>query len=241
MSNHAHDSTGGLFTQHLNHLLFIEKLQDNEQLFKQFSKNHGHVFSKGGGIPDGGGIPKANNGLNAGGMGKHHPAIQAEMLGEPDDPLQEKQDIQETEFENKKKHPEAPVTKVSIQGEIKSLTKTGGETEGTQMVPQGAHGVSDAQSTALKVAMRNYGEGEKKAFHGTSTRHVVLIRPDGGTYDMGSQAKASVALGMTKHALQGGRAPKNEFDHRVMKDNNVIAFVSKDGKKMFGNLKKYDA
>jgi hypothetical protein len=243
---------GDLFGHHLKQMLFIQNLQENENAFMRFSKQHGQIFKSGGGLSQAeSGFRKDNNALPNGGFSKHHPALQAEMQADPTytssvvDGLPamtatgSAPDYQETEFENKKTKPPAELTKISIEGEIKSLT--GGGNASTQSVPmgEGKNGIHGAQIHALEAMMK--GSAGKKAFSSNTTRHVILIKPDGDIYDLQSQARASASLGITKHALQGGKgkSPKNEFDHTNVKNHGMVVFVTAETKKTMQNLKQY--
>lgn len=251
---------GDLFGQHLKQMMFMNKLQENEHAFRSFVKHNGEILPKGGGLGAGGGLQVNNNALPSGGFGKHHPEIQAQMIGggyergyevKFEDGIPDitptgtmvggglQGDRQQTEFEqNKKGVPEAPVTKISIQGEIKQLTGLDTPPEGAQPIPSD---ITAPQREALELARRRLDPEEaKRLFTGNSTRHVVLISEDGNTYDLGSQAKAAKTLALTKHAIQMGKPPKHHFDIRNLKDHGVVAFVDKDTKKLFENLKKYE-
>jgi archaellum component FlaD/FlaE len=222
------------FSDHIEKLLFIKRLQARENSFNKFLTGQG-ILAEGGGMAHGGGLG-SGGGLDSSGFKNRRPAVQTAMLSNDKDDVDFMQaEINLTEIDNanmveykdaeplesKAEEPKAQAT--NKKGKPKNITLNG--------VTKSIWNKSDV-GNIQKIAEHTIGDYDKnqhdtKDFHGTTSK-AVIFEKDGVVLKYKSISELSKAVGMSKYQLLKGFKPKkngDSFYHEKLK--GTLTFVNR--------------
>ena len=217
------------FSDHIEKLLFIKRLQARENSFNKFLTGQG-ILAEGGGMAHGGGLG-SGGGLDSSGFKNRRPAVQTAMLSNDKDDVDFIQaEINLTEIDNANiveyKDPESIETKAKAtnkKGKPKNITLNG--------VTNSIWNISEV-GNIKKIAEHTIGDYDKhqhdtKDFHGTTSK-AVIFEKDGVVLKYKSISELSKAVGMSKYQLLKGFKPKkngDSFYHEKLK--GALTFVNR--------------
>jgi hypothetical protein len=201
------------FSDHIDKMLFIKRLQSRENLFNKFLTGDG-VLPSGGGLARGLGLP-SGGGLDNSGFKNRRPAIQAEMLSttKDEDEIQAEENYVQlssvaTEKTKKDEYGEKQmVTKDKKTGNIKEI-KLNGTTKSIWGKNETLAIVEKSQND-----MDNYEkkQNDPKNFHGTTSK-AVIFEKDGIVSKYKSISELGKAIKMSKYQILKGFKPKKNGD-----------------------------
>jgi hypothetical protein len=217
------------FSDHMEKLMFIKRLQARENSFNKFLTGQG-ILDEGGGMAHGGGLG-SGGGLDSSGFKNRRPAVQTAMLSnDKDDDDFTQAEINLTEIDNativEYKDPESLETKAQVidkKGKPKNITLNG--------VTKSIWNIADV-GNIHKIAEHTIGDYDKhqhdtKDFHGTTSK-AVIFEKDGVVLKYKSISELSKAVGMSKYQLLKGFKPKkngDSFYHEKLKGS--LTFVNR--------------
>jgi len=235
------------FSDHIEKLLFIKRLQSRENSFNKFLTCDG-ILADGGGMARGGGLG-SGGGLDSSGFKNRRPAVQIAMLSNDKnegDFVEAKENILElsnvvlSEYkgtgsasskeekveEGKEVEPKVEETRVQTKdkgGKFKKITLKG--------VTKSVWGKSEIRSIQ-KISEHTIGDYDKfehdtKDFTGTTSK-AVIFEKDGVILKYKSISELSKAVGMNKYKILKGFKPKkngDSFFHEKLK--GTLTFVNR--------------
>jgi len=217
------------FSDHMEKLLFIKRLQARENSFNKFLTGQG-ILPNGGGLAHGGGLG-SGGGLDNSGFKNRRPAVQAEMLStaKDDDVIMAERNITEITNANMEEYKDHE----SLEAKVQAKDKTGNPKEIT------LNGVTKSiwNSTELGYVGERTDEiltefnkrphDDPKNFHGTTSK-AVIFEKDGVVLKYKSISELSKAVGMSKYQLLKAFKPKkngDSFYHEKLK--GTLTFVNR--------------
>jgi hypothetical protein len=213
------------FSDHIEKLNFIKRLQARENLFNKFLTGQG-ILDEGGGMAHGGGLG-SGGGLNDGGFKNRRPAIQTEMVTSTkgDDVIRAEDNIEEL-VNNEKYRDDSKVATVAYvddTGADKDITLSGI-----------TKSIWDRKmiDNIYNYAVRNVAEYDAKQhdpdnFKGTTPKSIIFEK-DGEILKFKSIASLSKNTGYSKYQILKGFKPKkhgDSFFHEKM--GGTLTFVDK--------------
>ena len=231
------------FSDHMEKLLFIKRLQARENSFNKFLTGQG-ILAEGGGMAHGGGLG-SGGGLDSSGFKNRRPAVQTAMLSndkneddfmEANENLVELSNVEMVEYtgkgsisskaeESKAEESKAEETRVQARGggKFKKITLTG--------VTKSVWDKSEIRSIQ-KISEHTIGDYDKfehdtKDFTGTTSK-AVIFEKDGVVLKYKSISELSKAVGMSKYQILKGFKPKkngDSFFHEKLK--GTLTFVNR--------------
>jgi len=227
------------FSDHMEKLMFIKRLQSRENSFNKFLTGQG-ILAEGGGMAHGGGLG-SGGGLDSSGFKNRRPAVQTAMLSndkDDDDFMQaeinlaeinnativdykDPESLESKAEESKAQEPKAQAT--NKKGKPKNITLNG--------VTKSIWNKSDV-GNIQKIAKHTIGDYDKhqhdtKDFRGTTSK-AVIFEKDGVVLKYKSISELSKAVGMSKYQLLKGFKPKkngDSFYHEKLK--GTLTFVNR--------------
>jgi len=216
------------FSDHIEKLLFIKRLQARENSFNKFLTGDG-ILANGGGMAHGGGLG-SGGGLDSSGFKNRRPAVQAEMLSttKDDGVIMAVSNITEMINSNMDEYKDDE----SLETKGVAIDKTGNPKNIT------LSGVTKSIWTRSEIEdIRNFTEEtldeynkhhhDPKNFHGTTSK-AVIFEKDGVVLKYKSISELSKAVGMSKYQLLKGFKPKkngDSFYHEKLK--GTLTFVNR--------------
>ena len=217
------------FSDHMEKLLFIKRLQARENSFNKFLTGDG-ILANGGGMAHGGGLG-SGGGLDSSGFKNRRPAVQTAMLSnDKDDDELMQANINITEITNANmveyKDHESLETKSqarNLKDKPKNITLNG--------VTKSIWNKSDV-GNIQKIAEHTIGDYDKfehdtKDFAGTTSK-AVIFEKNGVVLKYKSISELSKAVGMSKYQILKGFKPKkngDSFYHEKLK--GTLTFVNR--------------
>jgi DNA-binding phage protein len=216
------------FSDHMEKLLFIKRLQARENSFNKFLTGDG-ILDAGGGMAKGGGLG-SGGGLDSSGFKNRRPAVQAEMLSTTkyDGVIMAESNITEITNANMEEYKDDDSLETKAQatnkkGNPKNITLNG--------VTKSIWNISDV-GNIQKIAEHTIGDYDKhqhdtKDFRGTTSK-AVIFEKDGVVLKYKSISELSKAVGMSKYQLLKGFKPKkngDSFYHEKLK--GTLTFVNR--------------
>jgi hypothetical protein len=226
------------FSDHVEKLLFIKRLQARENSFNKFLTGDG-ILAEGGGMARGGGLG-SGGGLDSSGFKNRRPAVQTAMLSndkneddfiEANENLVELSNVEMVEYtgkgsvSSKAEESKAEETRVQARGEgkFKTITLSG--------VAKSVWEKSDIRSIQ-KISEHTIGDYDKfehdvKDFTGTTSK-AVIFEKDGVILKYKSISELSKAVGLSKYQILKGFKPKkngDSFFHEKLK--GTLTFVNR--------------
>jgi len=217
------------FSDHMEKLLFIKRLQARENSFNKFLTGDG-ILANGGGMAHGGGLG-SGGGLDSSGFKNRRPAVQTAMLSnDKDDDVLMQAESNLTEITNANmveyKDAESLETKARAtnkKGNSKNITLNGV----TKSIWTSSE-IGDIQKfTEYTIGEYNKHQHDPKDFHGTTSK-AVIFEKDGVVLKYKSISELSKAVGMSKYQLLKGFKPKkngDSFYHEKLK--GTLTFVNR--------------
>ena len=213
------------FSDHIEKLLFIKRLQARENSFNKFLTGQG-ILADGGGIARGGGLG-SGGGLNDGGFKNRRPAIQTEMVTsvKGDDVLISEGNIEEL-VNNEKYRDDSKVATVSY------FDATGADKDITLSGITKSIWDRTVIDTIYDSAIRNVDEHDAKQhdpdnFKGTTPKSIIFEK-DGNILKFKSIAGFSKYTGFSKYQILKRFKPKKHGDSFVHeKLGGTLTFVDK--------------
>ena len=200
------------FSDHIEKLLFIKRLQARENSFNKFLTGQG-ILDEGGGLAHGGGLG-SGGGLDNSGFKNRRPAVQAEMLSTTkDDGVIEAEEtriqLSGAVFEDEQTDKRG-ITKVvskNEKGDPKKITLNGK----TKFL----WGVTEIESIENKTEdiINKYAEKQHdpKNFQGTTSK-AVIFEKNGVVLKYKSISELCKATGMSKYQILKDFKPKKNGD-----------------------------
>ena len=211
------------FSQHLDKMMFIQRVQAKENVLKKFLNDGGSLLPRGGGLGHGGGLGRGG-GIEAGGFYTRKPAVRQEMLGDkPTYQAVVNEGVAEAQQEGGVGAEEA-VDVVEIQGKTSQPWKK----QKKQIEASTGSASSDNKSNGT---VHDLVKGlEKKDFGSqTRTKSVLLIR-DGSNEVLKYRSLGDLArqTKMSKYSLIGKFKAKSVGDSvHSKKLGGTLIFVNK--------------
>ena len=215
------------FSDHIEKLMFIKRLQARENSFNKFLTGDG-ILDAGGGMARGGGLG-SGGGLDSAGFKNRRPAVQTAMLSndkneddfmEANENLVELSNVEMVEYtgkgsisskaeESKAEESKAEETRVQARGggKFKTITLTG--------VTKSVWDKSEIRSIQ-KISEHTIGDYDKfehdtKDFTGTTSK-AVIFEKDGVVLKYKSISELSKAVGLSKYQILKDFKPKKNGD-----------------------------
>ena len=200
------------FSDHIEKLLFIKRLQSRENLFNKFLTGKG-VLPEGGGLARGLGLP-SGGGLDSSGFKNRRPAVQAEMLSstKDDDVIDAESNITEltnANMEEFKDDESLEVKKIAKdkKGNTKNITLNG-VTKPIWNNSEIGYIENLTEDTLGEYAEKQH---DPKNFRGTTSK-AVIFEKDGVVSKYKSISELCKATGMSKYQILKGFKPKKNGD-----------------------------
>jgi archaellum component FlaD/FlaE len=236
------------FSDHIEKLLFIKRLQARENSFNKFLTGDG-ILDAGGGLARGGGLG-SGGGLDSSGFKNRRPAIQTAMLSNDkneDDVIEASDNIEELNtvdmIDIKRKVPaksqkleeesKEVVKPIAEETRVKAKDKIDGKTKQITLsgVTKSIWGKSEIRRIQ-NIAEHTIGDYDKfehdiKDFTGTSSKSVIFEK-DGVILKYKSISELSKAVGMNKYKILKGHKPNKSgysFYHEQLK--GTLTFVNR--------------
>jgi len=217
------------FSDHMEQLNFIKRLQARENTFNKFLTGQG-ILDTGGGMAHGGGLG-SGGGLDSAGFKNRRPAVQTAMLSNDkneDDFTQANINIAEidsVDIVDYKDDETLEMKALSIdkKGNPKNITLNG--------VTKSIWNITDIPAIQ-KIAEHTIGDYDKfehdtKDFAGTTSK-AVIFEKNGVVLKYKSISELSKAVGMSKYQILKGFKPKkngDSFYHEKLK--GTLTFVNR--------------
>ena len=227
------------FSDHIEKLMFIKRLQSRENSFNKFLTGDG-ILAEGGGMDRGGGLG-SGGGLDSSGFKNRRPAVQIAMLSndkDEDDFMEANENLVELSnadmveytgkgsIASKAEESKAEETRVQSRdktGKFKTITLTG--------VTKSVWDKSEIRRIQ-KIAEHTIDDYDKfqhdpKDFTGTTSK-AVIFEKDGVVLKYKSISELSKAVGMSKYQILKGFKPKkngDSFFHEKLK--GTLTFVNR--------------
>lgn len=205
-------------SQHIDKLLFISRLQEQENSFKKFTDGKGVLPSGGGGIGHGGGLGRGG-GLDTGGFYQRKFAVRQQMLED-----EVKQSVEMKDGVPEVKEPvvgaEEAVDVVQIQGTTSQPWKS--EKKQTADVTKPISGGKSIHELTRGLDKKEFGSQ-------TRTKAVIVVK-DGSNEVLKYRSLGDLArqTKMSKYSLIGKMKAKNVGDNvHSSKVGGTLVFVNK--------------
>ena len=232
------------FSDHVNKLMFIKRIQEREGLLDRFMSGNG-IMARGGGIGRGDGLP-IGGGLDSSGFKSRRPAVQEQMLSgsimketldefegilnelDPDNftPVDSEESKTPDKFEIK-----PGIKLVRIEGETNKRIFTKNELE-------------YERTSFGKIINDNNKELAKshdaKNFTGTKSKAIIFKHDDGRISKFKSIGDLSKHTGFSKYKILGSFKPKksgDSFHHKKLK--GTLTFVDKNQYNTYAAISSY--
>jgi hypothetical protein len=213
------------FSEHIEKLLFIKRLQARENLFNKFLTGQG-ILADGGGMAHGGGLG-SGGGIDDGGFKNRRPAIQTEMVTsfKGDDVIRAEDNIEEL-VNNEKYRDDSKVNTVAY------VDDTGADKDITLSGITKSIWDKKMIDNIYNYAVRNVAEYDAKQhdpdnFKGTTPKSIIFEK-DGKILKFKSIAGFSKYTGFSKYQILKGFKPKKHGDSFVHeKMGGTLTFVDK--------------
>ena len=218
------------FSDHVNKLMFIKRLQEREGLLDKYMNGNG-LLPDGGGLMKGLGLP-SGGGLDSSGFKSRRPAVQAQMLSGLKEQVESTREemVKLTDPNNfTDEHGNAPpygdldeiiVPKdniIKLLGTTRQAQFRVGEV--AQIINEKGDFVNDNKDSV------SHDAGQ---FTGTTSKAVIFKHPDGRTAKFKSIAELSKHTGYSKYKLLGKFKPKKSGDSFYHKElGGTLEFVDK--------------
>ena len=216
------------FSDHIEKLLFIKRLQARENSFNKFLTGQG-ILPNGGGLAHGGGLG-SGGGLDSSGFKNRRPAVQAEMLSttKDDGVIMAESNITEITNANMEEYKDDDSLEVKVQakdktGNPKEITLNGVTKSIWNSTELGYVG----DRTEETLDEYNKHQHDPKNFQGTTSK-AVIFEKDGVVLKYKSISELSKAVGMSKYQLLKAFKPKkngDSFYHEKLK--GTLTFVNR--------------
>jgi len=216
------------FSDHMEKLLFIKRLQARENSFNKFLTGQG-ILANGGGLARGGGLG-SGGGLDSSGFKNRRPAVQEQMLTNTKDEnvIQAEDNMSEltnANIEDFKDDITLTVKKIAKdeEGNTKNITLNG-KTDSIWDKTEIKYITNESKSIIGKF---NKTQHDPENFHGTTSK-AVIFEKDGVVLKYKSISELSKAVGMSKYQLLKGFKPKkngDSFYHEKLK--GTLTFVNR--------------
>ena len=216
------------FSDHMEKLLFIKRLQARENSFNKFLTGDG-ILANGGGMAHGGGLG-SGGGLDSSGFKNRRPAVQAEMLSttKDDGVIMAESNITEITNANMEEYKDDDSLEVKVQakdktGNPKEITLNGVTKSIWNSTELGYVG----DRTEETLDEYNKHQHDPKNFQGTTSK-AVIFEKDGVVLKYKSISELSKAVGMSKYQLLKAFKPKkngDSFYHEKLK--GTLTFVNR--------------
>ena len=216
------------FSDHMEKLLFIKRLQARENSFNKFLTGQG-ILAEGGGMAHGGGLG-SGGGLDSSGFKNRRPAVQAEMLSttKDDGVIMAESNITEITNANMEEYKDAasPESKVEANdktGNPKNITLNGV----TKSIWTSSEIADIGKFTEETLDEYNKHQHDPKNFRGTTSK-AVIFEKDGVVLKYKSISELCKAVGMSKYQLLKAFKPKkngDSFYHEKLK--GTLTFVNR--------------
>ena len=216
------------FSDHMEKLLFIKRLQARENSFNKFLTGQG-ILAEGGGMAHGGGLG-SGGGLDSSGFKNRRPAVQAEMLSttKDDGVIMAESNITEMTNANMEEYKDAETLEtkgvaIDKTGNPKNITLNGV----TKSIWTNYEIRDIANFTGETLDEYNKHQHDPKNFHGTTSK-AVIFEKDGVVSKYKSISELCKATGMSKYQILKGFKPKkngDSFYHKKLEGN--LTFVNR--------------
>ena len=215
------------FSDHIEKLLFIKRLQARENSFNKFLTGQG-ILAEGGGMAHGGGLG-SGGGLDSSGFKNRRPAVQVAMLSTTKDEgvIEAEENMTQVSgihFEDKKVTKDVHiVSAVNDKGEKTRITLNGK----TKALWGADELTAIGKATEETIEEYNKHQHDPKNFQGTTSK-AVIFEKDGVVLKYKSISELSKAVGMSKYQLLKGFKPKkngDSFYHEKLK--GALTFVNR--------------
>jgi len=216
------------FSDHMEKLLFIKRLQARENSFNKFLTGDG-ILAEGGGMAHGGGLG-SGGGLDSSGFKNRRPAVQTAMLSNDkgDGVIMAESNITEIINANMEEYKDAtsPESKVEANdktGNPKNITLNGV----TKSIWTSSELGYIGKFTEETLDEYNKNQHDPKNFQGTTSK-AVIFEKDGVVLKYKSISELSKAVGMSKYQLLKAFKPKkngDSFYHEKLK--GTLTFVNR--------------
>jgi hypothetical protein len=216
------------FSDHIEKLFFIKRLQARENSFNKFLTGQG-ILPDGGGLAHGGGLG-SGGGLDNSGFKNRRPAVQAEMLSTTKDKgvIEAESNITEltnANMEDFKDEESLTVKKIAKdkKGNTKNITLNG-KTDSIWGKTEIKYITNESKSI---IGNFNKTQHDPKNFQGTTSK-AVIFEKDGVVLKYKSISELCKATGMSKYQILKGFKPKkngDSFYHEKLEGN--LTFVNR--------------